>query len=107
MAYRNAGNVPALIEAVCKAIAKPVIVAGDFNAFWGDAEIYLFTEAAGLRSVNTAGLPSYPSREPRWELDFILVSDRIEVTHFEVPAVEFSDHRPLVCDFTVKPESSA
>jgi endonuclease/exonuclease/phosphatase family metal-dependent hydrolase len=36
--------------------AKPVIVAGDFNTFWGTHEIYLFMRAAGLRSANTAGL---------------------------------------------------
>ena len=80
---------------------KPVIVAGDFNTFWGTHEIYLFMRAAGLRSANTAGLPSFPARVPRIELDFILVSEGIEVTDFRVPDVRFSDHRPLVCDFQV------
>ena len=56
---------------------KPVIVAGDFNTYWGDHEIYLFTQAAGLTSANTRGLPSYPSRTPRKELDFILHSAQI------------------------------
>jgi endonuclease/exonuclease/phosphatase family metal-dependent hydrolase len=83
--------------------AKPVIVAGDFNTFWGTHEIYLFMRAAGLRSANTAGLPSFPTRVPRVELDFILVSAGIEVTGFRVPDVRFSDHRPLVCDFRVLP----
>ena len=83
--------------------AKPVIVAGDFNTFWGTHEIYLFMRAAGLRSANTAGLPSFPTRVPRVELDFILVSEGIEVTGFRVPDVRFSDHRPLVCDFRVLP----
>lgn len=83
--------------------AKPVIVAGDFNTFWGTHEIYLFMRAAGLRSANTAGLPSFPTRVPRVELDFILVSAGIEVSGFRVPDVRFSDHRPLVCDFQVLP----
>ncbi len=78
---------------------KPVMVAGDFNTFWGEHEIYLFMEAAGLRSANVEGLPSYPSRSPRKELDFILYGEGIEVTRFEVPQVRFSDHLPLVCDF--------
>ena len=82
---------------------KPVIVAGDFNTFWGTHEIYLFMRATGLKSANTAGLPSFPARVPRIELDFILVSDGIEVTQFRVPDVRFSDHRPLVCDFKVDP----
>ena len=41
-----------------------MIVAGDFNTFWGTHEIYLFMRAAGLRSANVAGLPSFPARVP-------------------------------------------
>ena len=80
---------------------KPVIVAGDFNTFWGTNEIFLFTRATGLRSANVRGLPSFPSRVPRIELDFILVSPQIEVADFRIPAVRYSDHLPLVCDFRV------
>jgi endonuclease/exonuclease/phosphatase family metal-dependent hydrolase len=85
--------------------AKPVIVAGDFNTFWGTHEIYLFMRATGLRSANTAGLPSFPARVPRIELDFILVSEGIEIKDFRIPDVRYSDHRPLVCDFEVRPGS--
>jgi endonuclease/exonuclease/phosphatase family metal-dependent hydrolase len=81
------------------ATEKPVIVAGDLNTFWGENEIYLFKKAAGLVSANTDGLPTYPSRAPRKELDFILHQDGIRVTRFEIPQVRFSDHLPLVCDF--------
>jgi len=80
---------------------KPVIVAGDFNTFWGTHEIYLFMRAAGLQSANTLGLLSYPARHPRVELDFILVSAGIEVTGFRIPEVRYSDHRPLICDFEI------
>ena len=82
---------------------KPVIVAGDFNTYWGDHELYLFTQAAGLTSANLHGLPSYPSRSPRKELDFILHSGQIEVNRFAIPDVQFSDHLPLICDFTIHP----
>ena len=81
--------------------SKPVIVAGDFNTFWGENEIYLFMRAAQLESANVEGLPTYPSRAPRKELDFILYQKGIEVTHFEVPQVKYSDHLPLICDFDV------
>jgi endonuclease/exonuclease/phosphatase family metal-dependent hydrolase len=84
-----------------EATEKPVIVAGDFNTFWGENEIYLFMKAAGLRSANVDGLPTYPSRAARKELDFILYQDGINVNHFEVPEVRHSDHLPLVCDFDV------
>ena len=75
------------------------VVAGDFNTFWGENEIYLFMKAAGLRSANTNSIPTYPSRAPRKELDFVLYQDGISVTGFEVPDVRHSDHLPLVCDF--------
>jgi endonuclease/exonuclease/phosphatase family metal-dependent hydrolase len=86
---------------------KPVIVAGDFNTFWGEHEIYLFMRASGLKSANANGQLSFPSRSPRKELDFVLYSDGIEVSHFAVPDVRFSDHRPLVCDFEVKRTAAA
>lgn len=89
------------LHTLVKQSNKPVIVAGDFNTFWGDHEIYLFREASGLQSANLSSLGSYPSRNPRRELDFILHSRSIEVTRFAVPEVEYSDHRPLVCDFEV------
>jgi endonuclease/exonuclease/phosphatase family metal-dependent hydrolase len=57
--------------------------------------------AAGLKSANKNGQPSYPSRSPRKELDFILYQDGIEVTNFEIPQVRHSDHLPLLCDFEV------
>jgi endonuclease/exonuclease/phosphatase family metal-dependent hydrolase len=80
---------------------KPVIVAGDFNTFWGENEIYLFKRAARLKSANVDCIPTYPSRAPRKELDFILFQEGINVTNFEVPQVRYSDHLPLVCDFDV------
>ena len=83
------------------ATTKPVIVAGDFNTFWGENEIYLFMKAAGLRSANVDCRPTYPSRAPRKELDFILYQDGIDVTDFRIPDVRHSDHLPLVCDFDI------
>ena len=84
---------------------KPVIVAGDFNTFWGENEIYLFMRAAGLKSANVDGIPTYPSRSPRKELDFVLYQDGITVNGFEIPDVRLSDHLPLICDFEVSKTS--
>jgi len=83
------------------ASAKPVLVVGDFNTFWGGHEIYLFMKAAGLESANRRSLPSYPSDSPRKELDFVLYGDGIEIQDFFIPSVPYSDHLPLVCDFSV------
>jgi len=90
-----------LHDLVCTT-SKPVIIAGDFNTFWGEHEIYLFMKATGLRSANLNGEPSYPSHAPRRELDFVLYSDGITVTNFFIPRVDFSDHLPLICDFEVE-----
>jgi endonuclease/exonuclease/phosphatase family metal-dependent hydrolase len=84
---------------------KPVIVAGDFNTFWGEHEIYLFMKAARLQSANVGSLPSYPSRAPRKELDFVLYGDGVTVTDFFIPQVKFSDHLPLICDFEIDDQS--
>jgi endonuclease/exonuclease/phosphatase family metal-dependent hydrolase len=81
---------------------KPLIVAGDFNAYWGEHEIYLFMRASGLSSANHDKLPSYPSRNPRKELDFILHSKEIRIDRFSIPDVRLSDHLPLLCDFTIE-----
>ena len=85
-----------------KKVEKPVIVAGDMNTFAGARELTLFKEATGLRSANKHNQPSFPSWQPKRELDFILYQDDIEVSNFEIPHVLLSDHLPLVCDFSIR-----
>jgi endonuclease/exonuclease/phosphatase family metal-dependent hydrolase len=94
------------LRALCEMIRKvrrPHIVAGDFNPLWGDRELDLFLAATGLTNANREGLPSYPSRAPRRQLDFVLHGPGIVVERFEVPRVEHSDHLPVICDFRVEP----
>ena len=86
---------------IVKKIKRPVIVAGDFNVLWGDRELQLFLAATGLHSANSNGQPSHPSRAPRRQLDYIFHSPEIQVTHFQIPQVKFSDHAPLICDFKI------
>ena len=43
---------------------KPVIVAGDFNTYWGDHEIYLFMQAAGLDQRQCARPALLSEHEP-------------------------------------------
>ncbi len=43
---------------------KPVIVAGDFNTYWGDHEIYLFMQAAGLTQRQRARPSLLPEQQP-------------------------------------------
>jgi endonuclease/exonuclease/phosphatase family metal-dependent hydrolase len=80
---------------------KPHLVAGDFNALWGEREIDLFLAATGLRNVNRLGKPSFPSWSPKRHLDFILCSPQIQEERFWMPDVTLSDHLPLVLDFDI------
>ena len=81
---------------------KPCVVAGDFNAIWGEREIDLFLAATGLKSANLQSLPTYPSIDPHRHLDFMLHSDKIKLRDFRIPQVQYSDHLPLVVDFDVE-----
>lgn len=80
---------------------RPHIVAGDFNAFAGEDEIRLFMSASGLKNADIDLQPSYPSKNPKRHLDFILHSPKIRVTHFDMPRTELSDHLPLILDFEI------
>ena len=82
---------------------KPYLIAGDFNAFAGKVELNRFMNELELASANITDLPTFPSRNPRWQLDFILHSPEIEVTNFAVASdIHLSDHLPLICDFEVR-----
>ncbi|HAS81182.1 MAG TPA: endonuclease [Verrucomicrobia bacterium] len=89
------------LYAMVKTTRKPHIVAGDFNPLWGDHETALFLGATGLVSANRSGQATFPSWKPKRQLDFLFHSPEVKVQHFEIPAVPYSDHLPLVCDFTV------
>jgi len=80
---------------------RPYIVAGDFNAFMGEAEIHLLMSASGMQNADKEMQPSYPSHRPKRHLDFILHSPEIRILRFEMPKVQLSDHLPLVVDFEV------
>ncbi len=77
----------------------PVIIAGDFNTFSGPEEIIELEEELDLINPNAENLSTYPSWEPRKQLDFILCSREIKILDFTVPDVRYSDHLPLILDF--------
>jgi len=89
------------LHSMVKMVEKPVIVAGDFNVLRGNRELQLFLAATGLKSANSNGQPSHPSRAPRRQLDYIFHSPEINITDFQIPRVKFSDHTPLICEFDI------
>ena len=80
---------------------RPVIIAGDFNAFKGASELRDIRNKLGLVNPNVDRLPTYPSWNPKHQLDFILCSKEVKIKKFEIPKVNLSDHLPLIMDFEI------
>ncbi|MDK9705641.1 MAG: endonuclease/exonuclease/phosphatase family protein [Desulforhopalus sp.] len=98
--YRHRQNQLEQLHSLVRDIGKDVIIAGDFNTFWGSRELNLFLAATGLRNANVTNAPSHPSHAPQRQIDFILHSPGIRIDSFYIPDVRLSDHSPLVCDFS-------
>ncbi|HLT47515.1 MAG TPA: endonuclease/exonuclease/phosphatase family protein [Rubricoccaceae bacterium] len=86
------------LRAAIEAEALPVLIAGDFN---GTADNWVYRRLRGDRRdaflVAGAGAGyTYRADRPVVRIDFVLVDEAWDVTAAEVPAVGFSDHRPLV-----------
>jgi len=94
-----------LIKIVNK-IKNPVILMGDFNTFNGEEEIKELLKKAHLDDKISLDKESLPLTEPAWHpsrrLDYILTSSKIKVKKYSVLHFPFSDHLPLMIDFTVK-----
>jgi len=98
--YRHRQNQLEQLHALTQETDKEVIIAGDFNTFWGSRELNLFLSATGLHNANLVNAASHPSHAPMRQIDFILHSSGIRIDNFYIPDVRLSDHSPLVCDFS-------
>jgi endonuclease/exonuclease/phosphatase family metal-dependent hydrolase len=98
--YRHRQNQLGQLYNLIQATDKEIIIAGDFNTFWGSKELKLFLAATGLQNANALGTPSHPSHAPYRQIDFILHSKGIRIDGFSIPDIQLSDHSPLICDFT-------
>jgi endonuclease/exonuclease/phosphatase family metal-dependent hydrolase len=95
--HRQLGDLYDLLQT----IKRPHIVAGDFNALWGEQEVRLFLAATGLKNAHAGNSPTFPSWQPKRHLDFILHSPGISIERCWMPDIQLSDHLPIVCDFSV------
>ncbi len=98
--YRHRQNQLEQLYSLVKNSKKEIIIAGDFNTFWGSRELRLFLAATGLKNANREGSPSHPSHAPHRQIDFILHSQGIHIDSFSIPDIQLSDHSPLICDFS-------
>lgn len=87
-------------------IKNPVILMGDFNTFNGIKEIKELLKKTHLRDMIKLDKKSLPLTEPAWHptrrLDYILTSPEIKVKKYSVLDFHFSDHLPLMIDFTFR-----
>lgn len=87
-------------------IKNPVILMGDFNTFHGVKEMEDLMKKTHLKDKIGLDKQSLPLTEPAWHptkrLDYILTSSQIKVKKYSVLNFHFSDHLPLMVDFTFK-----
>lgn len=90
---------------IVNTIKNPVILMGDFNTFHGEEEIKDLLKKTHLKDKISLDKQSLPLTEPAWHpkrrLDYILTSPQIKVQKYSVLNFHFSDHLPLMIDFTV------
>lgn len=88
------------VETVLKCLSsKKCILMGDFNVSPKNAVL----KPIRKRMRDTAELfeeplLSYPSDAPKTKIDYIFVSDDIEVVSADIPAIIASDHRPHIAE---------
>lgn len=86
----------------------PVVLTGDLNAEPHAPELAalfdVFDDA--WDAAGSGDGPTFPAEDPQTRIDFVLVTPGIDVTRAEVPDTLASDHRPVVADVVVAPESA-
>ncbi len=89
---------------IVNGIKNPVILMGDFNTFNGEEEIENLLKKTHLKDKISLDKESIPLTEPAWHpsrrLDYILTSPQINVKKYSVLHFPFSDHLPLMVEFT-------
>lgn len=78
---------------------KRLVVGGDFNTFAGEKEIARFKRRLHLYNPNVAKESTYPAWQPFKQLDYLLFSQNMVVTDFQVGELQASDHLPILADF--------
>ncbi|MGH3713490.1 MAG: endonuclease/exonuclease/phosphatase family protein [Micromonosporaceae bacterium] len=82
----------------------PSVIAGDFNAVPGSAELQPVTAAGFVSAQDTtghSGLPTAPTDRPAFRIDWIFGTPDVSFEKFERPGVTASDHFPLAVTVTL------
>ena len=81
---------------------SPAVILGDFNAVPNDPAILTMREA-GFTDVGGAVDPAQTTSEDGRRIDYIFATSEFSVDSVNVPAVDASDHRPVVATITLNP----
>lgn len=94
-------------ENAAKTIAENIekekcILMGDFNVT-PESDILkpIREKMKDTASVFKENLFSFPSDEPNIKIDYVFVSDDIEVISADIPSLVLSDHRPYVAEINI------
>ncbi len=77
-----------------------VIVMGDLNCGMASQEIKQLVRDTELQSPQN-NLNTFPSWQPRWRLDHILLSPELHIERAYIPGWMFSDHLPIAMHVVV------
>lgn len=90
----------------------PVIIGGDFNLLLDTQSVQMFADA-GFRHLikefeikttrNRLAWEKWPD-SPQYHADYIFTSPDIQITDFQVPNIEVSDHLPMILNFEIASE---
>ncbi len=101
----RAAQIKELIGIVNK-IKNPVILMGDFNTFNGVKELKQLIKKTHLQDMIKLNKKSKQFTEPAYHpskrLDYILTSDKIKVKKYTTLDFHFSDHLPVMIEFSLK-----
>lgn len=86
-----------LITSILKDEIHPVILLGDFNAYYRSEEIEVLKERFTLFPISEDAF-TYPASNPDRRIDFIFISEGapLRVLSERIDSVNFSDHLPLI-----------
>ncbi|HEV2474863.1 MAG TPA: endonuclease/exonuclease/phosphatase family protein [Chthonomonadales bacterium] len=89
-----------LAGVVCAATG-PVLVAGDLNECPSEPAVQSLLDLGGIKDAG-CNRPTYPAREPRSAIDYILYGGGIAVSACMPKWSEASDHLPVCAEFAVQ-----
>lgn len=76
-------------------------IMGDMNCEGSSSELQHFAKAAQATAPRLSNPATYPSWRPKRDLDHILTSDRVKLSHYSVLHERLSDHLPVSGELTV------